>query len=57
MDLLQKILKESFNFFPSTPYAISRAAFDLHLFNQFRYFIPSVITRTANVFGPLSRSL
>lgn len=48
-----KILKESFNFFPSTPYAISRAAFDLHLFNQFRYFnFPVIFTRTANVFGP-----
>ena len=38
---------------PSTPYAASRAAGDLHLLTFFRqYGFPVVFTRAANVFGP-----
>jgi dTDP-glucose 4,6-dehydratase len=38
---------------PSTPYAASRAACDLHLMTFFRqYSFPVVFTRAANVFGP-----
>lgn len=46
-------VKESFDFLPSTPYAISRAACDLHLrsFHE-AYGFPVVFTRAANVFGP-----
>jgi dTDP-glucose 4,6-dehydratase len=46
-------IPESFNFSPSTPYAVSRAACDLHLMTFFRaYGFPVVFTRAANVFGP-----
>lgn len=46
-------LKESFNFAPSTPYAVSRAACDLHLMSFFKaYNFPVVFTRAANVYGP-----
>ncbi len=44
---------ESTPFNPSTPYAVSRAACDLHLrtfFNQYKF--PVVFTRAANVYGP-----
>lgn len=44
---------ESTPFNPSTPYAASRAACDLHLrtfFNQYKF--PVVFTRAANVYGP-----
>ena len=46
-------IKEHNNFAPSTPYAVSRAACDLHLqsFHQ-AYGFPVVFTRAANVFGP-----
>jgi dTDP-glucose 4,6-dehydratase len=45
--------KESFDFNPSTPYAVSRAALDFHLLNLNRFFdFPVVFTRAANVFGP-----
>ncbi len=38
---------------PSTPYAISRMAGDLHLKAEFlRTHFPIIITRTANVYGP-----
>lgn len=38
---------------PSTPYAASRAACDLHLMTYFKnYKFPVVFTRAANVFGP-----
>lgn len=38
---------------PSTPYAASRAACDLHLMTFFRnYGFPVVFTRAANVYGP-----
>lgn len=46
-------LDESVPFNPSTPYAVSRAACDLHLrtfFNQYQF--PVVWTRAANVYGP-----
>ena len=46
-------ITESTPFNPSTPYAVSRAACDLHLqtfFNQYKF--PVVLTRAANVYGP-----
>jgi dTDP-glucose 4,6-dehydratase len=46
-------VSETFNFRPSTPYAISRAAGDWHLrclFEQYRF--PVIFVRTANVYGP-----
>ena len=40
-------------FSPSTPYAVSRAACDMHLKSFFEaYRFPVVFTRAANVFGP-----
>jgi len=40
-------------FNPSTPYAASRAACDLHLYTFFKqYKFPVVFTRAANVYGP-----
>ena len=46
-------LKENYNFSPSTPYAVSRAACDLHLLSFYKaYGFPVVFTRAANVFGP-----
>ncbi|MFC2118138.1 GDP-mannose 4,6-dehydratase [Bacteroidota bacterium] len=46
-------MQESFNFNPSTPYAVSRAACDLHLKSFFSaYNFPVVFTRAANVYGP-----
>ena len=46
-------LKESFNFAPSTPYAISRAAGDWHLKVLFEnYGFPVIFTRAANIYGP-----
>ena len=48
----KKNLKESRNYFPSTPYAISRAACDMHLYSLFKnYKFPVVFTRAANVYG------
>lgn len=47
-----KWLKENFNFNPSTPYAVSRAACDMHLKSFFdAYNFPVVFTRAANVYG------
>jgi dTDP-glucose 4,6-dehydratase len=44
---------ESAPFNPSTPYAASRAACDLHLMTFFKnYQFPVVFTRAANVYGP-----
>jgi len=44
---------ESAPFNPSTPYAASRAACDLHLITFFKnYKFPVVFTRSANVYGP-----
>lgn len=49
-------LKESFDFVPSTPYAVSRAAGDWHLKCLFEnYDFPVVFTRAANVYGPGQR--
>ena len=49
----KKLVSENFNFNPSTPYAISRAAMDLHLLNFFKnYKYPIIFTRTANIYGP-----
>ena len=46
-------IKESFNFNPTTPYAVSRAACDMHLMSFFKaYDFPVVFTRAANVYGP-----
>jgi dTDP-glucose 4,6-dehydratase len=44
---------ENAPFNPSTPYAASRAACDLHLMTFFKnYKFPVVFTRSANVYGP-----
>jgi len=46
-------LNETFNFAPSTPYAVSRAAGDWHLKCLFENSdFPVVFTRAANVYGP-----
>ncbi len=47
------LVNESNPLNPSTPYATSRAACDMHLLNFFNnYNFPVVFTRAANVFGP-----
>ncbi len=47
-----KKIKESYNFNPSTPYAISRATMDSHLYKFFKnYKLPIIFTRTSNVYG------
>ena len=46
-------IKESDSYYPSTPYAVSRAAADMSLhtfFNSYKF--PVVFTRAANVYGP-----
>jgi dTDP-glucose 4,6-dehydratase len=49
----KSIIKENINYNPSTPYAVSRAACDMHLMNLFKnYKFPVVFTRSANVYGP-----
>ena len=46
-------IQESSSFNPSTPYAVSRAACDLHLLSFFKaYNFPVIFTRAANVYGP-----
>ena len=46
-------IPENFEFSPSTPYAVSRAACDLHLRSFYEaYGFPVVFTRSANVYGP-----
>jgi len=46
-------IDEHINFSPSTPYAVSRAACDLHLSSFHKaYGFPVVFTRAANVYGP-----
>ena len=46
-------IDEKFKFNPSTPYAVSRAACDMHLMSFYNaYNFPVVFTRAANVFGP-----
>ena len=52
-DTKNKWISESKYFSPTTPYAVSRAACDMHL-ESFRkaYNFPVVYTRAANVYGP-----
>lgn len=46
-------IKEDTTFNPTTPYAVSRAACDLHLQSFYKaYKFPVIFTRAANVFGP-----
>ena len=46
-------IEENNHFMPSTPYAVSRAACDLHLMSfQKAYGFPVLFTRAANVYGP-----
>ena len=46
-------ISESRNFRPSTPYAVSRAAGDMHLMAMHKTWgFPVCLTRAANVFGP-----
>ena len=46
-------IREESRFAPSTPYAVSRAACDLHLLSfEKAYGFPVVFTRAANVYGP-----
>lgn len=46
-------VKESNQFSPTTPYAVSRASCDLHLRSFYgAYEFPVVFTRAANVYGP-----
>ena len=48
----EKMLVESHHYFPSTPYAASKLAGDLHLITLYkRYQFPVVFTRSANVYG------
>jgi len=48
-----KWINEETNFDPSTPYAVSRAACDMHLKSFYKaYDFPVVFTRAANVYGP-----
>lgn len=45
-------IKENFNFMPTTPYAISRAAGDYHLKSMYETTgFPVIFTRAANVYG------
>jgi len=47
------LVEEDAPFNPSTPYAASRAACDLHLMTYFKHWrFPVVFTRAANVYGP-----
>ncbi|MBN1788056.1 MAG: GDP-mannose 4,6-dehydratase [Sedimentisphaerales bacterium] len=47
------LVKESANYNPSTPYAVSKAAADMSLMTFHRtYNFPVVFTRSANVYGP-----
>jgi len=48
-----KLIKESTVYSPSTPYAVSHAAIDMHLnayVQQYRF--PAIITRFSNFYGP-----
>ena len=46
-------INENARFSPTTPYAVSRAACDLHLKSFFEaYNFPVIFTRAANVYGP-----
>lgn len=49
----QGYIKENNSYYPSTPYAVSRAAADMSLHTFFNsYNFPVVFTRAANVYGP-----
>jgi dTDP-glucose 4,6-dehydratase len=44
---------ENFNYFPSTPYASSKASIDMYLKNLFdNYKFPVLFTRASNIYGP-----
>ncbi len=48
-----KNLRENTSYNPTTPYAISRASFDMHLMQEaINFDLPVVFTRAANVYGP-----
>lgn len=48
-----KLVKEGAEFNPTTPYAVSRAACDMHLASFHKaYDFPVLFTRAANVYGP-----
>ena len=48
----EKNLEENHHYLPSTPYAASKLAGDLHLITLYkRYHFPVVFTRAANVYG------
>jgi len=48
----KKWISENNNFNPTTPYAVSRAACDLHLMSFYKaYDFPVIFTRAANVYG------
>lgn len=48
----KKKIKENFNYFPSTPYASSKASIDMLLKNYFdNYKLPVVFTRVSNIYG------
>lgn len=52
----EKKISESNLFYPSTPYAASKLAGDLHLVTLFKkYNFPVVFTRSANVYGPFQQ--
>ncbi len=51
------LIKESENFAPTTPYAISRTAQDLNLLAFYKTFnFPVVLTRAANIYGPYQQN-
>lgn len=48
-----KKIRNEWSFNPTTPYAISRSASDIHLLNLFKFFnFPVIFSRAANVYGP-----
>lgn len=52
----EKKITESYCFNPSTPYAASKLAGDLHLITLFKkYNFPVIFTRSANVYGPFQQ--
>lgn len=48
-----ELIQENEEYSPSTPYAVSKAAFDMHLKNMgLQYGFRYVLTRAANIYGP-----
>ena len=48
-----KKIKESFSYYPNTPYASSKASIDMLLKNYYdQYNFPVIFTRIANIYGP-----